>query len=227
MISLKRLLVILCAILISLSPALSKKKKKKKKKKAKRVVSIIKSKLNSPYYHESTPSVTADGKSLYYLMQNPNRAGAKEREDWEIYVSTRIDGKWSGGRPIRALSTQFYEGYPSISADGRTLFFSSNAYSQDKYKDKDLFYSYFEKGQWSKPVNMGKPINVDGLDELGGSISPNGQTFVFFARNRDDSRGKTDIYISKRKKDGSWSYAQNIGKAINSKYEEYAPLSGL
>ena len=98
--------------------------------KAKSILTPIEGKINKRFYHESAPSITADGKMLFYLAQNPNRDGVKEREDWDIMISTFKNGKWVGGRPIRSLNSKFYEGYPSISADGRTIFFSTNAFSK-------------------------------------------------------------------------------------------------
>lgn len=188
---------------------------------ARSVLSPVQGKVNRPFQHETAPSITADNNTLFFLRQNPNKEGASERDDWDIFYSKRINGVFSDPIPVRSVNTDKYEGFPSISADGRTLFFSSE--NGTEYKDKDIFYSRYENGKWSAPQNMGPNINFPGLDEIGGSISPNGQIFVFFARDRDDSLGKTDIYISYRQADGSWSPAKNMGRPVNSRYTEYAP----
>jgi len=188
---------------------------------ATRILKPVAGKLNQSFRHESAPSVTSDGLNMFYIRLNPNKKGAVAREDWDLYMSTLKNGKWVGGRPIRGLNSDKYEGYPSVTANGKTLYYSSNAYSTDG--DKDIYVSYYKKGKWSKPKKLGEAINIEGLDEIGASISPNGRILVFTARDRDDCIGETDIYISYRSKNGKWLPAKNLGRYINSKGAETAP----
>lgn len=109
-------------------------------------------------YHESSASFSPDGKTIYFVS---NRKGGKGGRD--IWVSTRMDdGKWTEPKNLSELNTNEDEEAVYIHPDGNTIYFSSKGYGG--LGGYDIFVSKFENGKWSKPENMGTPLNTPGDD---------------------------------------------------------------
>ncbi|MDC3252859.1 OmpA family protein, partial [Crocinitomicaceae bacterium] len=145
--------------------------------------------INSSHW-ESQPSLSSDGKTMYFIRENRSRNASKNSD---IYVSKKDDkGNW--GRPQR-LSNQINTPYPEesvlIHPDGRTLYFASHGHLG--MGGSDLFMSRMdENGNWSKPENLGYPINTK-YDENSLMVAPDGE-IAFFASNREGGFGNLDIY---------------------------------
>ena len=143
--------------------------------------------INSKYW-ESQPSISADGKSLYFAS---NRKGGSGKKD--IWVS-HLTNTGAFGKPINlgtAINTSGEEQCPFIHPDGQTLYFSSDGHIG--LGDADIFYSRInEKGIWAKPINLGYPINTIN-NENSMIVSSNGQR-AYFSSDREDTRGQLDLY---------------------------------
>ncbi len=167
----------------------------------------ISDKINTPM-EEGAPSLSADGRTLVYAACNlPDVVGG-----CDIYVSYKEGEEWSAplnmGREINSTS---WDSEPSISADGRTLYFSSERPGgQGGY---DIWHSRLVKdGAWSKAQNMGLDINTKG-NENNPFIHANGST-LYYCSNSLPGMGGYDIFFTK-KKENEWSYPKNIGYPIN------------
>jgi OmpA-OmpF porin, OOP family len=84
----------------------------------------------------------------------------------DLYMSTNENGKWTEPRNLgNVINTQFQELSPSLSADGKTLYFSSNGRrgsgSFDVYAATRLDESWTA---WTSPVNLGSPVNTEGRE---------------------------------------------------------------
>lgn len=137
---------------------------------------------------ESQPSLSPDKKELYFASRRPGGLGGSD-----IYVSRlQPNGKW--GEPENLgpdVNTAGDEQSPFIHADNQTLYFVSNHWPG--YGDDDLFLTRKgPNGSWSKPENLGYPINtIDKEATL--FITADGKT-AYYASDRADSRGSWDIY---------------------------------
>jgi flagellar motor protein MotB len=136
----------------------------------------------------------------------------------DIYFSALTNGRWSEpsnlGYPV---NTKQWESTPSISADGKTLFFSSSR--TGGFGGKDLWLSRLNgKNQWTEPVNLGDKINTEG-DEMSPFIHFDGKT-LYFASNGRIGMGGFDLYITRMKTDSSWTTPQNLGYPINTYNDE-------
>ncbi len=144
--------------------------------------------INTKYW-ESHASVSKDGKTLYFTS---NRKGGYGGLD--IYKSERTrGGDWGAAINLGpVVNTKYNEETPFLSEDGKTLFFSSlGHYNMGGY---DIFYSTrLDNGQWSKPVNMGYPLNTTG-DDLFFTPVRNGEYAYYSAYDAADSYGLADIY---------------------------------
>jgi len=168
--------------------------------------------INTPAL-EYLPSLTADGDNLVYTVN------ADGQEDF--YVSHRDKGGWRKGRPIAALNTRKDEGAQQISADGRTLVYAAD-YGAGGLGNFDIYMSEVRQARWTKPLNLGAPVNSSAWDSQP-CLAADGQT-LFFSSERPGGLGGRDIWMSKRDSDGRWSNPVNLGAPVNTPDNEQAPF---
>ncbi len=132
--------------------------------------------------------LTMDGKAILLAF-----ARKKNSEDDDLYVSFLENGKWT--RPMDlgdGINTNYSETTPFLSADGKTLYFSSNRPgglgSQDIYLTRRLDDTW---QNWRKPQNLGAPINTEDFDAYY-SLAAKGD-FAYFISGKA-SLGKKDIF---------------------------------
>lgn len=169
--------------------------------------------LNTPG-NEGAQSMGAGGQYMFFTACD--RKGGLGRCD--IYLSYFNGKAWT--EPVNIgppVNTEYWESQPSISADGKTLFFVSNR--PGGYGGLDIWYSETDPdGKWKEPVNAGDSINTAG-DEVTPFIHFDGKT-LFFSSNGIPNMGGFDIYMARKKNDGSWSKPVNIGYPINTHADE-------
>lgn len=137
--------------------------------------------------HESSASLGPDGRTLYFISDRPDGVGG--RDIWVAYKNAK--GKWSDVRNIRELNTPYDEEAVFIHPDGRTLYFSSQGHnSMGGY---DIFKSTYKDGYWSKPENLGFPINTAD-DDLYFVLASSGQR-AYFSSSREGTIGDQDIFM--------------------------------
>lgn len=113
-------------------------------------------------------------------------------------------------------NTEYNIVHPSMSADGKTLYFSSDM--PGGKGGMDLYVSKKVNGTWSQPVNLGEKINTE-KDDVFPFIASNGLLY-FSSNGHPDCMGGLDIYEARLKDDlGQRSY--NMGEPINSKYDDF------
>ncbi|MCO5934898.1 OmpA family protein [Mucilaginibacter sp. RB4R14] len=169
--------------------------------------------INTPMFNEGAQSISQDGKYLFFT--GCNRPDGLGRCD--IYIAQKNGDDWakpfSLGNPV---NTSGWEAQPSISADGRTLYFVSNR--KGGYGGYDIWKSTLSDKGWSVPENMGPEINT-AYDEQSPFIHPDDSTF-YFCSNGWPGMGGKDLFISRLGKDGKWQKPENLGYPINSSGDE-------
>lgn len=145
--------------------------------------------INSKHY-ENHACLSPDGQTLYFVSNRPGGYGDKD-----IWISRRLGhNKWS--KPVNAgpnINTEYDEDAPFLLSDGKTLYFSSQGH--ETMGGYDIFYSTFDEktGQWSKPANVGYPINTTGDDVF--FVPTKDGKLAFYATNQPDGKGSWDIYV--------------------------------
>ena len=168
--------------------------------------------VNTPE-DEYLPSLTADGATLVYTAKR----GGQE----DFYISRKEEDKWRIGRAMEDINTPANEGAQSISADGKFLVFTA-CNRGDGYGSCDLYFSEVKEGRWTKPANIGSPINSKGWESQP-SISADGKT-LYFCGSASMSSENRDLRVSYRKANGSWSKPESLGEDINTPYSEQSPF---
>lgn len=179
--------------------------------------------LNRDQYN-TILSISPDGQTIllkgaYVNGQYETRGfsvAKKTASGWSIPEKLTIPGyeKMSKGKNETAF----------LSMDGKVLLM---AFSEKKNSEKDdLYISFLNDGEWSKPENLGSKINTE-YSETTPFLAADGRT-LYFASDRPGGKGSFDIYMSKRvgKDDWSnWRPAVNLGEPINSEeYDAYFTL---
>lgn len=126
-----------------------------------------------------------DGKTLYFSSNSDEGKGGLD-----IYMSKLENGVWSEGKNLGdIINTSGNEDSPFISKDGKTLYYASTGL--EGMGGYDMFASEFKDGQWSKPVNMGTPVNSPADDIY---LKVENEKQIYLSSNRKDGYGKMDIY---------------------------------
>jgi outer membrane protein OmpA-like peptidoglycan-associated protein/tetratricopeptide (TPR) repeat protein len=150
--------------------------------------------INTEFW-ESAPCLSPDKRDLYFASRVPGGLGGID-----IYVTHRLqNGKWSEPENLGTdINTPGDETCPFIHADNQTLYFTSNGIQG--YGGDDLFLARkLKDGKWSKPENLGYPINT--IENEGSLIiAADGKT-AYYASDREDSKGGLDIYTFEMRED--------------------------
>lgn len=149
--------------------------------------------INGVKTWESQPSISADGKTLYFASIRESNIGFDpDNPTSDIYYSTKDEkGNWTKARNLGPkINTPGNEKSPFIHSDSQTLYFSSDGHLG--IGGYDIFFSKFRDDDWTKPVNIGYPINTKNND-LGFVVNTQG-TKAYFASNKLNGKGGWDIY---------------------------------
>jgi outer membrane protein OmpA-like peptidoglycan-associated protein len=134
----------------------------------------------------------------------------------KIYSATKTGDKWSKLKPFFFNSNHYSVGYPALSPDGTSLYFVSDV--EGGYGGLDLYVTTREGNNWSAPANLGPIVNTFG-DETFPFIADNGD--LYFASDGHPGYGGLDIFVT-RKVGNVWLNPQNLGRPINSSYDDFA-----
>ncbi|MCP4261494.1 MAG: hypothetical protein GY774_28930 [Planctomycetes bacterium] len=170
--------------------------------------------------HEGTPVMPADGLSLFF---DANRSGGLGAFDVWVITRATIDDEW--GTPVNLgapVNTSSWDGVPSISADGLSLFISSNRSGSSGGMDMWISTRETIDAPWSTPANLGPTVN-SAFDDVSQSISANGLE-LYFSSNRPGGSGAEDLWMTTRATtDDNWGTPVNLGGQVNTSYGEVNP----
>lgn len=163
---------------------------------------------------EYLPTITADDSTLIFTRRT-------NQEDF--YVSNRTyTNDWSKAMPLSSsINTNGNEGAQCISPDGKYLYFAGCGRA-DGFGKCDIYFSKLEGNTWSKPQNIGAPINTPNWESQP-SISPDGKT-LYFVSDRKGGFGANDLYFSRYLGAGKWSTPVNLGANVNTEGSEVSPF---
>lgn len=130
-----------------------------------------------------------------------------------LYTTCLTENQWTMPAELsRTINTKGWEHDEFISADGNSLYFSSNR--DGGYGGKDIYNcKRLKNGKWSKAKNLGPSINTSFDDETP-FIYPDGG-ILYFSSNRSRVNGSFDIFTSSLSDTGAWTTPVNVGYPVN------------
>ncbi len=166
--------------------------------------------FSKPLRYSYCPLLSANGKTMVYTVQ-------EKFYDAIFIANQNEDNLW--GEPINVTLDLAVEGEvytTSVNADGTQIFLFKNDRGEG-----NIYTSRFVNGRWQKAEKLSKHINTR-YWETHASISKDGKT-LFFTSNRKGGFGGLDIYYSNLQPNGDWGVAVNLGKDVNTPFNEESP----
>ena len=169
-------------------------------------------------YHEGPASYSKDGSVMLFTCDNYNGKSLDGVRKLQLFETKRgKDGKWSNTIPFPFNNNEYSCGHPALTADGNTLYFSSDMPGGkggvDIYKT-----TRGSDGKWSKPENLGDKINTEG-NEVFPFIHESG--LFFFSSDGRPGLGGLDVFATEIK-EGNISKVINVGAPINGTKDDFS-----
>lgn len=178
------------------------------------------SELNTAF-HDGPVTISADGNTLFFARDGLNDGNFdKDRKNnvkigqQGLYRATRVDGKWANIQALPFNSKSYSVTHPSLSPDGKTLYFTSNM--PGGHGDSDIWKVSVDGSNYGKPQNLGPNVNTAGKEGFP-SIGDNG--ILYFASSGKQGFGGLDVFRADLNRDGE---AVNVGKPVNSEKDDFS-----
>ena len=175
--------------------------------------------VNSLGFDDLSPELSLDGLTLYFSSSRPGGLG-----EADLYVTVRAstDDPWEPPQNLGpGVNTASFEGQPSVSANGKTLYWDSGRL--DGFGDFDIWMATRENiGEPFGPaVNVGPEVNSAG-PEFGPALNQN-EKQLFFSSGRPGNVGQIDIWVVGRQtKSDAWGIPINVD-TLNSPFFQAMP----
>lgn len=172
-------------------------------------------------FHEGTVSFSPDNKTMYFTRESYYDGKFKKDEEGKgtlnLYTATMADGEWTNVQPVPFNNDEYSVGHPSVSADGKTLYFASDM--PGGYGQSDIYkVAINSDGTFGEPENLGADINTEGR-EFFPFISNNNT--LYFSSDGHLGIGGLDVFASKV--DGnSFGAVRNLGTPLNSNSDDFS-----
>jgi Tol biopolymer transport system component len=159
------------------------------------------------------PFVSFDGRRVYFCSNRPRNAGEETREDYDIWYVDRTETGWSDpvnmGAPVNSDTHEFY---PSFTRDG-TMYVQSRR--EGGIGQSDIYRLELEDGRYVRPVCLPEPVNSPGF-EGDAFIAPDESYIIVSTYRAEKNIGRSsDLYISFRSEEGTWTDLINMGENVN------------
>lgn len=169
--------------------------------------------LNTPQ-NEGAQCISSDGNMCVFTACNRSTGYGS----CDLYISRRNGDRWSKPKNLgNTINSVNWESNPSLSANGKYLYYSSSDPNGDGGMDIWRVEMSGERVV-SYPQHLKGGVNTKN-DDCSPFIHPDGKT-LYFASNGHLGMGDYDLFVSRLMPDGKWSEAENIGYPINTNKEE-------
>ena len=170
--------------------------------------------VNRPGVHSANPSLSADGRRLYYnrILMNSNRVA-----EAKIYVSDVDDNGWKSGNPVSGINSDDYLALQPATGElfgEEVMFFVSDM--AGGFGGYDIYYATYEgDGRYATPVNLGERVNTPGDDMTPFYFDGT----LYFSTNGLPTIGGTDLFYTVWN-GSAWSEPTNMGTGFNSPLDD-------
>lgn len=172
-------------------------------------------------WHDGPASITNDGNTMYYGSESFNekeftKDKAKNSKFGKIYLykATKEGDKWANSKPLPFNNKEYDVRNPSISKDGKTLYFSSNM--PGGFGGEDIWKVSVNGDEYGTPENLGAKVNTEANESFPFITDDN---ILFFSSNGKQGFGGLDVFKLDLNKG---SEAMNVGEPVNTSKDDFA-----
>lgn len=172
-------------------------------------------------WHDGPVSITSDGATMYYGSESFNekeftKDKAKNAKFGKIYLykATKEGDKWVNAKPLPFNNKEYDVRNPSISKDGKTLYFSSNM--PGGFGGEDIWKVSVNGDEYGTPENLGAKVNTEANESFPFITDDN---ILFFSSNGKTGFGGLDVFKMDLNKEGE---AINVGEPVNTSKDDFA-----
>jgi hypothetical protein len=158
--------------------------------------------------------ITIDGNSMIFCSDEGKTGESYPNHDF--WISKRVGESWSSPIPFAKETYSEYEDYFPIVTSNGNLYFNSQRGGRGT---NEIYLSKYLNGKYIKPQKLSAPINTH-YREFDAYVTKD-ETTMIFSSDKPGGYGRSDLYISQKKSDDSWSEPRNLGQSINSEFSEY------
>ena len=173
-------------------------------------------KASSPV-HDGVAAFNKTGNEIFFTRNNENGKNEKNVINLKIYTAQLVNNIWQNIQELPLNDEDFSNCHPTLSSDGRELYFASNR--PGGFGGMDIYVSKNINGVWQQPQNLGATVNSES-NELFPFIA--GTNTLYFASNNSESLGGLDIFKAERAKEAAkFNPAKNLGEDFNSEADDF------
>ena len=172
-------------------------------------------------WHDGPASITNDGSTMYYGSESFNekeftKDKAKNSKFGKIYLykATKEGDKWANSKPLPFNNKEYDVRNPSISKDGKTLYFSSNM--PGGFGGEDIWKVSVNGDEYGTPENLGAKVNTEANESFPFITDDN---ILFFSSNGKQGFGGLDVFKIDLNKG---TEAINVGEPVNTSKDDFA-----
>ncbi|NND94543.1 MAG: hypothetical protein HKN45_06720 [Flavobacteriales bacterium] len=185
------------------------------------------SNVNSDY-QDYAPNIDAEGEYLYFTSRRPESTGGYTDQEGnyfeDIFYCKNVADAWTKAEPMpRPVNEDGHDANVNFAASGNSMLIyrtHKNLYSGDLYITNRI------REGWSEPEKLEASINTTEYHEPSAAFSPD-EKEIYVVSDRPGGFGGKDIYVIRKLPNGNWSEPQNLGREINTAFDEDAPFLSL
>ncbi len=170
--------------------------------------------------HDGPVSFNGNADYIAFTRNNPS-AKKDDIVTIQIWFSYFLAGKWSDPKPFNLNSSTYNVGQPFLTADGQTMYFTSDM--PGGFGGSDIYkVTKITEGDWGSPMNLGNSVNTESDEMFPFYDGKNEQ--LYFSSNGHNGLGGLDIFTCQTY-GAKISKAYNLGYPMNTQYDDFAGIS--
>jgi outer membrane protein OmpA-like peptidoglycan-associated protein/tetratricopeptide (TPR) repeat protein len=174
-------------------------------------------------YHDGPATFSVDGTRMYFTRNNfhENEKGADKEgiNNLKIYSADLVNGLWTNIEGVHFNNDEYSVGHPSLSADGKNLFFTSDMPGGIGGSDIYVVTVNEDGSLLGTPKNMGAVVNTEGNEMF---PFTHNQGTLFFSSDGHPGFGLLDIFATIEDETDTIVTILNLGEPINSKKDDFS-----